>query len=492
MTMSEGFDPFADFGRTARLVQPHPLAPGGMQDRLESAAEAEGEPAAEAAPESGRRAAETSRAEVDILLPVVPSAELWKPLEPFRWLCKSLGMMRGRPLVFSGYGDAGKTFAAQELLLAIAAGRETFWGGQRLELHGIAGHFDFEQQLELTRWRYQRLAYGMDIDGPALGDRLQLVSLPPVYLNDPRMEALLIERCKGMAFALFDNLTAGTPGADENSKSMAEPLYMLNRVSAVTGCTMAVIHHERKAGELPTGAAQRMRGHSSIHGALGGGVSFSKRPDGSIMVEQAKSSLGEAEPVYFRFQDVGDVDQATGKSQGIRIEWVPVEQMAQETREAEDSEREAAFAAICERVFRCVQRKPGVGGTKPVAHTLKCREADVRAAFEALAAEGRIENRGGKPPRARWFAVSGEGSEGDVLCAASQGGRRGPGLSCRKGARKRARVSYTRGPLAGPLGAGSARLPFGPPWGRPAGRLRHDRRRAGWAGRGAGRAGRGV
>jgi hypothetical protein len=190
---------------------------------------------------------------------------------------------------------------------------------------------------------------------------------------------------------------------------MAEPLYMLNRVSSVTGCTMAVIHHERKTGETPAAAAQRMRGHSSIHGALGGGVSFSKQENGAIKVEQAKSSLGEAEPAFFRFVDVGNIDPATGKSEGIRLEWLPPEQVSQESRASEDNEREEALFALCERVLSCVRRHPGVGGTKPVAHSLKCREAEVRAALDILASEGRIENRGGKPPKARWFVTDSEG-----------------------------------------------------------------------------------
>jgi hypothetical protein len=266
---------------------------------------------------------------VDQLLPIVYADELAKKLEPFRWLCRDLAMMRGRPLILSGYGDAGKTFAAQEMLLAVATGRTKAWGGLTVDLQGDAVHIDFEQQLELTRWRYQRLAFGMGIDLAELGPRLGVVSLPPLYLPDPRAEDLIAERCQGKAICLIDNLTAGTPGIDENSKAMAGPLYMLNRVSSRTGTTILVIHHEGKTGEAPRAASQRIRGHSSIHGALGGGVSFSKQPDGCIQIEQAKQSLGEAAPAFFRFEDRGELDPNTGKREGIELTWLPPEEAAQ-------------------------------------------------------------------------------------------------------------------------------------------------------------------
>jgi hypothetical protein len=345
----------------------------------------------------------------DRLLPVMYAEDLDAPMAEFPWLIESLGMMRGRPLILSGYGDAGKTFAAQELMLAVARGDRLVWGSLVVNLAGPVVHIDLEQQLEMTRWRYRRLAFGKGYKLSSLGRRLELSSLPPMKLTDPEAKAALVERCTGKALCLIDNLTAGTPGLDENSKAMAAPLYMLNEVSAATGCTILLIHHEGKTGEMPKSAAQRIRGHSSIHGALGGGVSFTKQPDGSIKIEQAKQSMGEGEPVHFRFEDRGVIEPATKKAEGIELVWMPREQMAQEGTAKTDEQADRAFNQLVVSVLGIVKRNPGIGGSKPIAARLERSEPAVRAAFEELANTGRIENRGGKPPRCRWYAAEAGG-----------------------------------------------------------------------------------
>ena len=122
-----------------------------------------------------------------------------------------------RPLLVSGYGGAGKTWAVLELALLVAAGEKRFWGGVDLELSGPVLHIDFEMGLQALKWRIQRLAYGRGIDLASLGARLQVSSLPKLTLTDPRAEEVLLRACEGKALVVIDNNAAGSRGSTKTA-----------------------------------------------------------------------------------------------------------------------------------------------------------------------------------------------------------------------------------------------------------------------------------
>jgi len=288
------------------------------------------------------------------LLPLVDASTLAEPLESVRWLARSLALARGRPLLVSGYGGAGKTWAVLELALLVAAGEKRFWGGVDLELSGPVLHIDFEMGLQALKWRIQRLAYGRGIDLASLGARLQVSSLPKLTLTDPRAEEVLLRACEGKALVVIDNNAAGSRGVDENSSEAAETLYMLNRVSEATKAVVIVLAHEAK--DEGRTASKRIRGSSAIHAAVGGGVAFSSPCKGVYKGEPSKASLGpEPEPFYFSLEDCGTIDPVTSKPCGIRLCPVDAQELAQKL-EAEAEEREAQKA-----------NKPQRGGGVPAA-----------------------------------------------------------------------------------------------------------------------------
>lgn len=281
---------------------------------------------------------------LDEWLPTVDASVLAQPLEPVKWLSRGLSLAHGRPLLLSGYGSAGKTWAALELALAVAAGEARVWGEQDLSLAGPVLGIDYEMGLSALRWRLQRLAHGRGIDLGALGPSLKISSLPKLLLTDPRAEDLLLRACEGKALVVIDNNAAGSRGIDENSAEAAESLYTLNRVGEKTGAVIVVLAHERKGGEgqAQGDAARRIRGSSSLHAAVGGGVAFSRVCKGVVKGESSKSSLGpEPEPFFFSLDDVGEIDPATGKPRGIRLSPVAPEELARRLEE-EREERERA------------------------------------------------------------------------------------------------------------------------------------------------------
>lgn len=271
------------------------------------------------------------------------AVDLAAPLPPFQWVSKAFGLIHGRVLALSGFGDAGKTFAGMDLLLAVAAGGVAM-GSVKVDIEGPVLHIDYEQQYHVTAMRYQRLAKGRGIDLASLGDRLQYASGTEGKGRAPLLTVENAERwltrvCAGKSVVLVDNFSASTGGGlDMNKSSSAEIPYMLGRVSAATGAALLLVIHETKpSGDRDSSRTkgQKMMGSAQIHGALGGGLGFTRVDSGAIMVEQTKATMGQApEPAYFRLVDEGPTDASTRCSESLRLEWVPAEEQAEESEKA--------------------------------------------------------------------------------------------------------------------------------------------------------------
>lgn len=251
---------------------------------------------------------------------------LAEPQPPVVWLCRDLGIVKGRPTVISGYAGSIKTWLAFALALAVAAGHSTMWGGVPIQLAGTVRIIDYENLGEVSARRLQRMARGMGLDLAKLGDKIGRVALPGVYLTDAAAaEGALRAACTGVAVCIIDSLRAACPDEDENSSTIRKYLDLLTRVTQATGCIFVVIHHEGKA---PTNGdarrtVERMRGSSGIADAVDCSISVSPRDDETYEIAQGKHSWGKAgEPLAVRLADVGDEDVQSRLSAGIRVEQV--------------------------------------------------------------------------------------------------------------------------------------------------------------------------
>jgi hypothetical protein len=124
--------------------------------------------------------------------------------------------------------------ALQSAAVSIATGQRV-WGAYTAR-QGRVLHIDYEQGHRLTRERYQRLAAAMLVTPDELEGRLELVSLPQVYLDSPAAEGFLIDKVKGFDLAIVDSLRAAGPTLEENDSAVRGLLDGLNRVSERTGC----------------------------------------------------------------------------------------------------------------------------------------------------------------------------------------------------------------------------------------------------------------
>lgn len=374
---------------------------------------------------SGETATESGETERKSRFALRSGVDIAKPLPRIPWLCKALSIGPGRPTILGGYGGVGKTFTAQALALAIAAGHTLLWDTYKIEhAGGKVLHIDHEQGQWITDWRYQRLAWSLGVDLGALGDRLQTLHYPDLYLTSADAEAGLIELCTGRALVLIDSLRAACPGVDENDSKMGSYLYMLARVSEKTGAVIVVIHHEGKtSGDNPRAGIEKLRGSSAIAAGAGSVLSFVKDPAGPgvIRIEHTRANLGQEAPAELvRLLDEGEVDPETGKSEGLRFEHMPPEQVTQQADAAHDEAREGELRLLCGRVLGCIERNPGIAGASTVARKLKIRDRQALDALVMLRESGAIENRGGKGKGARWHIVA-SGSTGPNLDAEPEG-----------------------------------------------------------------------
>lgn len=224
---------------------------------------------------------------------IVGAAELAKPLGPVPWLVKDLGIAPGRPTIISARSGTGKTYALQDLALAVASGQSFFCGPVR---QGPVLHVDLDQGQYATRGRYQALSAGRKLnlaDVPLGVSFFDLTLTKGVQVNEAEA-AKLGRACEGHALCIIDSLRRLIPGLDESSSEFAGPLAWLTDISSQTGCTFIVVHHEGWT-------SGRTRGTTAIQDSAGCMWTLSREGDGPMTWAHTKVSevgLGKLSDYY--------------------------------------------------------------------------------------------------------------------------------------------------------------------------------------------------
>jgi len=255
--------------------------------------------------------------------PILNGVDLAKPLPPIPWVCERLELAPGAVNIWAGYGYSGKTLAAQELLISVAAGK-LVWGHIACRT-GAVMHLDYEQGRRLTSERYQRLCRSTGVDLGELGDRIRAVPFPPVYLDTAAGLKWLEQICAGVTLCVVDSLRAALPTVDENASDVRKYLDPIARISEATQCTFILIHHGRKRGERDHGAAQSVRGSSAIFDACQSVCVFDgKRGEPStVSLEKARITGSAVADVSLVFEDVSgpspEFDGRDDPKWGLRV-----------------------------------------------------------------------------------------------------------------------------------------------------------------------------
>lgn len=200
------------------------------------------------------------------LIPTVNTHELAEPLPPIPYVTNQLAIGPGAPTMFAGFGYSLKTMSTHAAAVATAIGKP--WWGVFSSKKGPVVLVDFEQGRRLTQERLQRLAIGLQSDLSSLGKDDIRVAFSPMYLTDKRALDAYSRLFEGATVAVVDSLRAAAPGLEENSSEMRAPLDMLGRVSEQTGCTIIVIHHNRKPSKDQAGGTRyAIRGSGALFDA---------------------------------------------------------------------------------------------------------------------------------------------------------------------------------------------------------------------------------
>lgn len=338
------------------------------------------------------------------VLTYVNGPGLARPLPPTPWLCRTLQVAPGRPLLWTAAAGSGKTWCAMSFGLTVAAGLSSWLSTFPLQTQGPVLHVNLEMHKDEIARRYQRLARGMGLDLNGLPIRVTNRSdIPTSFsLMSPDALPVLTKATTGMKLCIIDSLRAFLGGVDENKSEVRDALDVLLSVTERTGCTFIVIHHEGKPPKEGQGGGStqhRARGSSAIVDACDGTFSISAAgfPCG-MRIEQGKSSMDQkGDPFFVRLVDVGEKD-VDGRSPAIVVEYVHVDEV-EEAGEQETATvrraREAVLDAL--RVHgslnirqiekgKTAQGKPFVRGNK---------EAKAEAVSNLLADGLVVESRAG-------------------------------------------------------------------------------------------------
>lgn len=271
-------------------------------------------------------------------------------------LIPGLRIKAGTIVGLTGDGNIGKTFFAEELLIAIATGTPFYWeenksaqkdnwlesqkAGCRDPMHVM--HIDFECGEDETKLKIDRML-NYKRDHCKIPDGYHSINelfdhyysyIPPgkfpkyssknaesfkeslkFYLNEKidRIDHNGVEKTRVI---LFDNLAALNL-EDENSNTlMSELMNMLRQVAIDFNAIFLIIHHNNKNGSY--------RGASSFYNSCTAVLSMEKTDDNTITVSQTKKSYyNSVYDVSFALKDYyenKEYEQKFGKSYKLALE----------------------------------------------------------------------------------------------------------------------------------------------------------------------------
>jgi hypothetical protein len=237
-----------------------------------------------------------------------------------------------------GYGFSGKTLACQAMALSLAAGRAV-WGAYTAKPRRVI-HVDLEQGDRLTRRRYQRLAFGMGLDLPELGDAIAVAVMHPIRLivdHRPQWADLMA----GRDLIIVDSMRVASGEDDENSSHIRRGLDLLGDISEETKCRALVIHHARKPSNDPgaqNDPIHAIRGSSAIYDA-GDSVYILGSKSGEPIHVQHKKARSDGETREDWSLVISDVEDGADPKAGVRVTVHGVE-LIDEARERQTRKRE--------------------------------------------------------------------------------------------------------------------------------------------------------
>lgn len=324
-------------------------------------------------------------------LPRLGVADIFAPLPPVPWLVQSLDLCPGAPALVAGYGYTGKTAAVQCMAVEIAAGLPV-WGSFSAR-QGRVLHVDYEQGRRLTLERYQRLAAAHLLTPDELADRLEVIVMPPAYLDDLAAERVFTRECEGADLLIIDSLRAACPTIEENSSEVRRVLDLLGRVSEKTGTTCVVIHHARKPSiDKSGGAKMAIRGSGAIFDACSSVLVLEADKGEPTRVSHEKARTSGITASDFELV-IDDVELDGNPRGGLSV---TAQARTIGTVADADSAARGHLDGVCERIRELFREKGDQPSKGAVVEHIGAKRSTVFAAIDVLVGAGEVEITGRK------------------------------------------------------------------------------------------------
>lgn len=310
---------------------------------------------------------------------------IFAPLPDIDWTCKGLALCPGRPFMLAGYGFSGKSLVGEELVIASALGDDAL--GAFSIRRGRALYVDNEMGVRLNYGRLQRLARARGKWMEDFGDDLHVATYPDVRFDQKDAYDQFCRAFNSFSLVILDSFTTFVGGIDENSSEAGQPLYTLGKVSEATGATIGVIHHARKpVKDAPGGLAMSIRGSGAIFGACDSIYVLGATKGEPVRVEHVRSPTTGVTVDTF-----GLAIHDTEGGAGLRLEYLPPEQLAADG----EAKVDRAFERVATAVLETVMRNPGVTSKNRICALTRGDRNTQLEAIRVLEEEGRIVRRDG-------------------------------------------------------------------------------------------------
>jgi hypothetical protein len=199
-----------------------------------------------------------------------------------------------------GAPGSGKSVAISDAACHVAAGKT--WGGKRILQRGAVLYVAAERgglvKRRMVAWRKH---HKIDDIPLAVVDGMLDLRTSKVDANRIIATAKKVAEKFGceVVWIIIDTLNRVLAGGDENgSKDMGMLINSCTLIQTGTGAHVSLVHH------VPIDSPDRMRGHSSMLGALDTTIRITK-PDGNVLIEVDKEndSINPAR-LSFQFEDI--------------------------------------------------------------------------------------------------------------------------------------------------------------------------------------------
>ncbi len=217
--------------------------------------------------------------------------------------------------VISGPPKCRKSWACAELLLSLSTGLKCF-GVYDVPSPESVLYLPLEDSAEIVRSRLELMATGR---GLSLSQLSRLMVCPTNEFRLDSDEALadlkLLIQSQAIRFTVIDPLVRCLGAVSENHAGQLNSiLSSLRQIQLDTGCTIALVHHNKKGNKS---GGESLRGSSNLFSWIDFGFYCSTPTEQITQMDLQFKGFRSGSSVFFNLKTVGD---------GLAPSWIGIEQ----------------------------------------------------------------------------------------------------------------------------------------------------------------------